>query len=404
MNKNSSNDQVEEIIKIVLNVIDAQKEQTIKKKNILVKFFQILTGNWVLFIFFIGIVSTIIGWALFDISPLHKLEEIAYNQKEYQRREQHLEYNRRMVQRHLELGYSLLSTSQIDAAKIEFDKALELDNINVEAHFGKLKSEIFIPIANKGFDSEIAEKRLKLIQKESPTDPHIFSFLGDVNRFNDKDKAMEYYRSAINIDSSIASAYVGMAIIHDIDKEYDEALNMYLKAYSLSKWNQDYLNNLGYQYYQRANYEQAIEYFEKLISLNANYALTHFTLASAYRLKGNLWYSFRYYQFLIDLLNDDEIMDHDRNIGLWFFHTDEEPIYFYELSMKKCYAYYGIALTAYLRLDYTTANQYVDKAKELRSLDEYLVKILLTHDIKTLRNFQKSFSDRLDSFVAKYDI
>ncbi|MGI9552488.1 MAG: tetratricopeptide repeat protein, partial [Aurantibacter sp.] len=352
----------------------------------------------------IGAISTLIGWSLFDISPLHKLEEIANNQRDYQRKEQHLKYNQRMVERHLELGDSFLSAGQVDEAKTEFARALELDNYNIKAHFGKLKSEIFIPPANKAFDSEIAEKRLKLIQKENPDDPHIFSFLGDVNRINDKDKAMEYYRKAVNIDSSIASAYAGMAVIHDLDKEYDEALKMYLKAHSLSKWNQTYLNNLGYQYYQKGNYDQAIEYYEKLLSLNGEYALTHFTLASAYRLKGNLWYAFQYYEFLMKILDTKEVMDRKINNGQWFFHTDKGPVHFYELAMKKCYAYYGQALTAYLRYDYPTANRYIEMVRQLNSKEEYLVKIVMAHDIETLRDVQKSYSNSLDAFKSEYGL
>lgn len=397
MNKNSSNDQIEEITKIVLQVINSEKESNIERKGILAKIFQGITSNRVVFSLFIGIITSVIGLYYFEISPFYKLEEISNRQK-------NLEYNKKIVRWHLKLGNSFLGISQMDAAKIEFEKAIVLDKYNVEAHFGKMKSEVFIPIGNKEPDLEIVEKKLNLYQKEYPFDPHIYSFLGDVYLNIDKDKAMEYYMYAVDCDSKTASAYYGMAVIHDMDEDSVKAHDMYLKASSLSKLNQTYLNNLGYQYYQRGNYDQAIEYYKKLLSLNGNYALTHFPLSSAYRLKGNLWYSFQYYEFLIDLLNNDEIMAQNRNIGLWFFHTDREPIYFYELSMKKCYAYYGIALTAYLRSDFMTADHYIDKAKNLKSEREWLVKRLLSYDIKTLRNFQKSYSDRLDSFVAEYGI
>ena len=149
MNKNSGNDQIEEITKIVLQVVNSQKESNIERKGILTKIFQGITSNRVVFSLFIGIITSVIGLVYFEISPFYELKEIANRQK-------NLEYNKKMVHRHLELGYSFLSTSQVDAARIEFDKALELDKYNVEAHFGKLKSEIFIPIANKEFDSEIA--------------------------------------------------------------------------------------------------------------------------------------------------------------------------------------------------------------------------------------------------------
>jgi len=396
--------QTEEITRIVLQVIKDQHQSKNLKVGIWIRIFEAVTKNWAVFLFTIGVITAIIGRLFFDVSPFHKLIEIANNQKDYDRKELQIEYMKGMVQRHLDLANSFLSTSQIEAARIEFNNVLKFDEFNIEAHFGKLKTEIFIPIKNDEYNPEIAEKRLKAILEEKPDDPHINTYLGDINRQIDRNVALNYYNKAIEFDSTIAAAFFGIAVIYDEENEIDAAIEMYSKALSYSKWNQSYLSNLAYQYYKKKDFDQSIKYYIESMQLYNDYVLNFFGLSSAYRFQGNLNYAFHYNEYLVEFINNDEIMNESINSGHWFWNSDTGTIYFYDLNMKKCYAYYNIALTAYLLNNYTAADKYISEAKALNSSSELQVKNLISFDINELGDYNKSLSDRLIAFKVKYDL
>jgi tetratricopeptide (TPR) repeat protein len=405
MEKDSSiqrQDQIAETTRIVLQVIDSYRQTDKVPMNRFLTILQLITRNWVVCIFLLSVISAVIGWMVFDISIFQPLEEISAKQEDYRRKEREITYRQRMVKRHINLANSFLNVSQLEAARIEFENALKLDPFNIDAHLGKLKAEVFVPIANNEYDPEIAEKKLNLLMEERPNDPNVLSFLGMVYMNISKELAMECYRKAISNDPSIASAYIGMALIYDMDKNNEEAIRMYGKALSLSKWNQVYINNLGYQYIQRKNYNSAIEKYDLLLRLNSRYLLSYYTISNAYRIEGYLDNASWYQERLIQLLNDDKIISLSSNRQEWFFHTDTRTIYFDDFSMKKCYAYYNAALTTYLLRDEKKADSYLTKAKNTNTPNEWLVKELLRYDIKELKEAQKKYSRQLDSFIEKY--
>jgi len=377
-------------------------EKDSSNKNPNLRKLQAISGNWVVILFVLSAIGSVIGWAVYDISIFQPLEEIAAKQKEYKRSEQQLVYRQRIVKRHIDLANSFLNVSQLSAAKREFEKALELDPNNIDAHFGKMKAEVFDPIAAREYIPEIAELRLKAILDERPNDPHVLSMLGDVYRPISKNLSMEYYDRAISQDPSVASAFAGKALLLDKDKDKAKSISMYEKALSLSGWNQTYLNNLGYQYYQRSDYDKAIEKYRLLLDLDYRYLLSYYTLSNSYRLNGELYLANWYQERLIDLFSDEKIKSLPRNSGEWFFHTDKRIVYFYDFPMKTSYAFYNAAVTAYLRGDKEIARSYVQKAKEINSPLEWLVKDLLRYDITTLRAAQEEYSGLLEEFSNNY--
>ena len=393
---------IAETTEIVLGVIDSYRRRDTEAKGPVVSVFARLTKNWVVFLFVVSLFGTFLGWLVYDISPLQPLEEIASRQNEYKRKELHLQYRQRMVKRHIDLGNSFLNVAQLDAARGEFENALKLDPDNSEAHLGKLKAEIFAPIANKEYEPEIAKRKLDLILKERPNDPQVLAYLGDIYQNISAQEAMQYYEQAITHDPTMASAYQGMGIIYDKADKIDDAIKMYEKALALSNWNQTFLNNLGYQYLRRNEYPKAIEKYKLLLQLDYRYLLTYYTLSNAYRLTGNLSMALWFQERLIGLLNDTNMTTLARNRGEWFFHTDSHRVHFYELPMRKCYALYNAALTAYLQKDYAKADAYVAKANALHSPNAYLVKSLVRYDIKTIKKTHKPFAQSADGFAAKY--
>jgi tetratricopeptide (TPR) repeat protein len=389
--------QTEQITKIVLKVINDQKETQSKKRNFQNKFFNAITKNWAVFIFFIGVLTAIIGWLFYEISPFQKFEEISRNQKLNQ-------YKMKMAKRHIALGNSFLNTAQLEAARVEFDKALVIDESNIDAHFGKLKTEIFLPIENDGYNPEIVKKRLDAIFAEDSIDPHANVYLGDIYFEIDNDSALMYYNKALKADSGIAAAYFGKGVIFDTEYNIDSAISMYSKALSLSEWNQTYLSNLAYQYYKKKEFDKAINYYTESVERNSNFILNLFGLSSAYRFQGKLEYADYYSKYLIQFINNDNLMALSANSSNWFWNAGEDHVLFYDLPMKKCYAYYSAALTAYLQNDFEAADNYIEQAKALNSTNEQSVKILMAFDVDELADFNKTYSAQLIDFKVRYNL
>ena len=393
---------IAETTEIVLGVIDSYRRRDSEPKGPVERFFNRLTRNWVIVIFVIGLFTPLIGWLTLEISPLQPFEEIKARQDEYTRKAQNLEYRQRMVKRHIDLGNSFLNVGQLEAAHGEFENALKLAPDNSKAHFGKLKAEVFTPIAEREYDPEIAKLKLDLILTEREDDPQTLAFLGDVYQSISTEKALKYYNDAIKKDPSVAIAYAGIGLIHDKAGQIDDAIAMYEKALAISSWNQGFLNNLGYQYLRRNEYPKAIEKYTLLLQLDGRFLLTYYTLSNAYRLTGNLPKAMWIQERLLDLLDNTTITSLPRNRREWFFHTDTRLVHFYDLQMRKCYALYNAALTAYLEKDKAKASAYIAKAKALKSPDQQWVKILVRFDIQTIKNSQKQFAPAADGFAAKY--
>ena len=200
------------------------------------------------------------------------------------------------------------------------------------------------------------------------------------------------------------SLFFQLGVLYDLQNDPDNALKMYEKAWSLSKEDQTYLNNLAYQYYQRKQYEEAIEKYEIVLKLDTRYLLTYYTISNAYRLTGNLKDALRYQERLVNLLQSKEATSLNMNQGEWFFHTESGQVHFdpNDFPKRKYYAYYNLALTLYLLGSDKQTDEYIRKARDLDIAEERSVKLLLDFDIRSLEKEQNSFKTRLDEFRSKF--
>jgi tetratricopeptide (TPR) repeat protein len=418
---------IEEITKVVLEVIKSQSEINKKQKSPWERRLSFCYENKILFVILLTIISALIGWVAFGISPFHSLQEIAHNQKDYKRKEERLEFEKKIVDRHLYLANLFMNGMDIDKADTEYEHVLKLDPDNIEAHLGKLKTEVFLELKKEDYNPEITEMRLRLLQRERPDDPHIFTLLGAINSNVNKDSAIHFYEKAIAKDSTVSAAFEGLAELYDKDKKQDSALFYYEKASNISKWNQGYLNNIAYQHYQRNDFEKAIEKYKSLLKLNDRFLLSYYTLSNSYRIKGNLDSANYFSLVLRSLLDSSSITSLKINNNEWFFHTDNsETISFFDMNQKKCYAYYSAALTNCLFSNFilatfnqtlqtnpqlnmyakgllTEADQLVAKAKILKIPNEEQVRDLVKYDIRNLQQKQAAYTNALNSFKTKYN-
>jgi protein O-mannosyl-transferase len=104
------------------------------------------------------------------------------------------------------------------------------------------------------------------------------------HRMGNPDKALQYYESALKLNSKKATTYSNMAIIFFERKDYAGALELHKKAVSLDPNFENGYLNIGSIYGQQGNYGQAIENFEKVIRINPTNAKAYYYLGLTYEI------------------------------------------------------------------------------------------------------------------------
>ena len=108
----------------------------------------------------------------------------------------------------------------------------------------------------------------------------------------------------------------------------------------------------------------------------------------------------------IDMLEDEKVTSLEQNQGGITFTTgpDSYPVYLYENSEKRYYAYYSMALTAYLLGQTEDAERYVNEAKDIQVNPTIKPEIdrLLKYDVKVLEEEQPWLKEYANQFRGKY--
>ncbi len=365
-----------------------------------------ISSNFPLLIFVLTLTGVMIGKFKYKTSILASLEKIAFEQEKNRREQKQEEFKKSITNRYIELGNSLLNVSNLEVAKTEFENAIKIDPLNTDAQLGLIKSEIFYSTKNGIYNAEVSRKKIELILEEKPSDPHACSFLGDVynSLFTDEhaDIALELYNKAISFDDKIATAYFGIGSINDRRGKLDDALSWYTKAYNLSQWNPFYANSIAYQCLQRKQYKEAVKKYELILRIQGDFIIPYYNISNCYRILGNFEIAHSYLLCLLDLLENNKITSLNYNRGAWFYNVYSENILINNFEEKKCWAYYGMALTNYLLDDNVNTNKYIEQVKLLQIQEVEWIKIIVRYEIDLLINEQPQLKSKLDHY--KIDI
>ena len=341
----------------------------------IIKILEVVSQLVPLILFVLTIIGFVIGRFVYKISLLQPLEKIANEQQEYRRKSSQEALKKAITGRHLLLGDNFLSVGNLSAAKLEFKAALLVDPINEEASMGLFKSQIYDNIENLGFTPEVLMKKVDLIFQYNPEDAHAFYFMGLLYRTIDYQLAIEYFKKAINSNPQFPDAYYRIGMLYEIVDELNTglALKYYEKALELSKFNQTYLNNLGYQYFQLGLYDKAIENYETLIKLDKDDVLPYLTISTSYLLAGNLEKSCLFAnQFVDKFQKKPNVMEVGFNKMEWYFESYNAEKILLETKEKKMM--YGYLSAYYKNLILKPTDNFqilLDKAAELFKTNNY---------------------------------
>ena len=137
---------------------------------------------------------------------------------------------------------------------------MNLNKYNVEAEFGLFKVsafELFDAAKIQDTDPAIVERRLNAVLGQRKTDTHALTYRGIVELKIHPEEAAADFDKAIQFDPENALAHFYKGVLLDRKGSRDEALRHYTIAAEKSEWNQVFLNNLAYQYFQRGDYALA---------------------------------------------------------------------------------------------------------------------------------------------------
>ena len=96
------------------------------------------------------------------------------------------------------------------------------------------------------------------------------------------DKALEYYKKAIEADPKYHSAYYNMAIVYKRQNKLEDAINWYKKAIEVNPRYSYAYNNLGNIYKTRMNYDEAIKCYKKAVQHLSTYTLAYANMGVCY--------------------------------------------------------------------------------------------------------------------------
>lgn len=218
------------------------------------------------------------------------------------------------------LAYAYSKAELYDDAIEHYKKAIALNpdkewtSIVCQA-LGSIYAEV---IGN--IDAAVATYQAGIILDSNNYD--LYLSLGDVHMAEyDLDKAIKAYCDAITLNPEDYRGYskCGIALW---EKDYlEEALVSYHKSIELNPENEYTHNNLGILYLDGLmDAEEALEYFENAIELNANYTLAYFNAGRASHKMGFTNDAANYYQMAIDLnkitneLDEDDIKNRLRQL------------------------------------------------------------------------------------------
>lgn len=130
----------------------------------------------------------------------------------------------------------------------------------------------------------------------------VYSRLGEIfSKSGVRDKAMEYYKKAIQLKPHIAISYNKLGYLLNAQGNYEEAIEQYHQAIKLAP-NYAYAHNgSGDAFLGLEQYNKAIKSFQKAIEIDPNYADPYKGLGDVAREQEKYENALRYYKKAIDL-------------------------------------------------------------------------------------------------------
>ena len=177
---------------------------------------------------------------------------------------------------HGNLGSVLLLRGQVDAAQVQYEKALTLNPDDAEAH-GNL-GVVFLR-QGRIEPAIVQEERALAID---PNDAEAHANLGNALAARGQyDPAILHYERALTLDPASRVLYFNLGNALSSKGQVDAAITRYRQALTIDPDYAEAHNNLGNAFLSKRQLGEAIDQYQKALTLNPGYAEAHNNLGVA---------------------------------------------------------------------------------------------------------------------------
>jgi len=425
--------QIEDITKIVLNTL--QKWEGVARPAPWWKRIDgFLVSHWVLIAFLASLVGLAVAHVKFDASLTYPFREIAFRDQELQQRKLRFDhekekfahererfkrtarqelFKRSMADDLVALAESFLDVGQLKEAEQVYSQARKIDDTNVEARLGLVKSQAFKLSAAGQYDPEVIKRRLAFVLTHSRVnsqvdnasapgayrDPHALTLLGNLYALSDSKRAAGYFEEALSYRPTVAEAHFGLANLRMEKGRFAEAAELLRQATDVSPANHRYLGNLAYAYTRLGDFEKAVKAYRSLLQLNTRVIQPYLELANAYRLNNQLKPAGQVLSIVAPMLEGNTHFEVPKNRDPWYFPTRSGRVFLTDPDAKRMYAYLSYSATYFLLDRREEARKYAARARSHKgSVDTKSALKLISHDLRELEKRHEKHSVRIANF------
>ncbi len=194
-------------------------------------------------------------------------------------------------------GGLLLARGDVDQAVEAYQKAVDLAPDFLQPYYGLAKCYI----VNKDLDSAIGQYLAILDRRPDQAGPHLM--LGILYKLRENLSAAEkHYRRALEIDPDLTQAANNLAyLLAENGRELDKALNLALEVKSRNPDDPYIRDTLGWVYYQKGLYEEAVRELSFSAQELPDNAIAHYHLGMACYQRGDFEQAGKYLKRALEI-------------------------------------------------------------------------------------------------------
>ena len=270
------------------------------------------------------------------------------------------------------LGYLYYGKENYSKGDAYFGKIVEYMEDKAEANFG-LGLFYYQDMEDIDKAIEYYKKAIELKPDYAAAYTHMGVAYADKD---DYDKALEYHKKAVELDSNYAAAYSNMGYAYYYKKDYGKAIESYKEVVKLEPDNAEVYLNIGASYDAaygckkkwEENCDKAIEYYKKAAELRPRSAIAFFDIGVLYEQKQDWGKAIEYLEKAVDL-NSSNTYVYSKIGDIYSRKKDyKQAVEYYErvIELDPDSEAYGNAASAYIdEMDYDQAIEYYEKALEM---------------------------------------
>ena len=174
-------------------------------------------------------------------------------------------------------GAALRALGELEAAKLCYNKSLELDQEEVESCYGLG----VIAYRNEDYDKaiEMFDKVIVL----APNSVNAYIKRGEAyEALKDYEKAGQNYEEAISLQPDNINAHVNRGNLYNAERQYKETIAYFTKLIDRGLESRNFYNGRAIAYEELEQYDEAMKDYKKSIETDDEFSTAYFNLADLY--------------------------------------------------------------------------------------------------------------------------